>query len=124
MEQLMNDRRYIAIGTNAKGSLWAGHFGMSPRFAIYSPTGELVEVCPNPYGAGNGPAAHHDDPRLIVALLHDCGVFIARRMGDNSRRNLVEGQGVRPVLTDAKTVETALHAYLSSLATQEGVEVA
>ena len=124
MEQTMNDRRYIAIGTNTEGSLWSGHFGMSPRFAIYSPTGELVEVRPNPYGAGNGPAAHHDNPRLIVELLHDCGVFIAQRMGDDSRRNLVERQGVRPVLTEAKTVEIALHAYLASLATQEDVEAA
>jgi len=107
--------KYIAIGVDAAGKIWAGHFGMAAVFQIYNRQGELVEVRDNPYGVKPGVRhEHHDDPKRIVKLLHDCDTFIARQMGEKSRRNLVEKQGVETVLTKEKDPQLAVKDYLQS----------
>ena len=73
-----------------------------------------MEERQNPYGAGQGTAhQHHDDPKLIIALLPECAVFIGRRMGEDSKRKLAAKFGIEAVLTTEKTPEDALRAYLA-----------
>jgi len=112
---MTTQRTRIAIATDAKGGLWGGHFGMAPIYLIFSPAGRLLEERPNPHGAGQGKAhQHHDDPRLIIDLLPECGVFIGRRMGEESKRKLARKFGIKAVLTSKKTPAEALRAYLES----------
>ncbi len=111
----MTTRQHIAIGVDQKEKIWSGHFGIAPVYHIYNQQGELVEQRANPYGAGQGQAKHHDNPQLIVDLLPDCNVFIARRMGDGSKRKLIMELGIIPMLTDETEPEAALRAYLLSL---------
>jgi len=118
----MREKSLIAIGVDREGQLWSGHFGMSPQYYLYDFDSNLVEKRPNPYGAGDGAHHHHDNPRLIVDLLPECGVFIARRMGDDSKRNLAARLGIRPVITDEKEPQAALAAYLKGARDDEDTQ--
>jgi len=112
---MTTQRTHIAIATDEKDGLWGGHFGMAPLYLIFSPAGRLLEKRPNPLGAGRGKAhQHHDDPKLIIALLPECGVFIGRSMGEESKRKLAEKFSIKAVLTTEKTPAEALRAYLES----------
>lgn len=105
---------WIAVAITEDNRMWGGHFGMAPYYALYDRQGNLVERRFNPHGAGHA-HGHHDDPRRIVALLSDCGVFIGRRMGEASRRRLVTQMGVEAVLTTERDPQAAVRAYLDSL---------
>ncbi len=107
------ERTLIAIGVATDGKLWQGHFGIAPTYFLYHPDGALVEKRANPYGAAAGEKhQHHDDPKLIIDLLPECRVFIARRMGDRSRRNLAEKFGITPIITTETTPEAAIRHFL------------
>ena len=108
-------RKYIALGVDESGTkLWNGHFGMSPQFHIYDSDGALLETRQNPYGYKKGEKhEHHDDPERIAALLHDCKTFIARRMGEKSRKQLVARTPVETVLTRETLPKEAIRAYLA-----------
>jgi len=110
----MPEKPFIAIGvTKDRAGVWAGHFGMAPFYFIYDQQGQLVEVRPNPHGAGSG-QGHHDDPRLIARLLSDCRVFIGRRFGHESQHKLARNLGVQPVSTAAKTPGEAIQQFLGA----------
>ena len=106
-------RTLIAVAVKEDGSLWSGHFGMAPFYNIYSADGKFTEKRENPYGAENKNHQHHDNPKLIVNFLNDCKVFIAKKMGGDSRRKLVENFGIIAFLTEADTPEKAVKQYLS-----------
>ena len=106
----MKERKYIAIGVHKdKKTVWPGHFGVSPFYYIYDFEGNLIEVKQNPYSKGQ----HHDDPNLIVNLLDECKVFIARQMGETSRKKLVENLNIETYLTKTREFEKALNEFLS-----------
>ncbi len=106
-------RPYIAVAVDEEGKVWGGHFGMAPTYFVYDRRGRFVESRSNPHGARRGQkVTHHDDPRLIVNLLPDCDVFIGRRMGETSRKRLVQNLGVEPVLTDSRDPTEAVQVYL------------
>lgn len=106
-----DNRQLIAIGVSESGQVWAGHFGIAPSYHLYDRAGALVEARPNPYGASRGEKQqHHDNPSLIVDLLPECGVFIARRMG---KPQVVQSLGIEAVVTTEDTPEAALAAYLA-----------
>ena len=107
----MNERSAIAVGVNSEGKLWTAHFGMAARYEIFDRRGNLLESRANPHARTD---RHHDDAGQIVALLPECGVFIARRMGNESRRRLAEEFRVEPVLTEATKPHEAVQAYLHS----------
>lgn len=109
----MTDKPHIAVGVDGTGRLWNGHFGISPTYHIYDRAGALLEMRANPYGAGAGKQQHHDNPQLIVDLLPECGVFIARRAGEGSRRRLAEELGVQVFITGETEPEAALSAFLA-----------
>jgi|GEM_PF-1208980 len=107
------ERTLIAVGGAADGNIWPGHFGIAPVFYLYNQQGVLVEKRPNPYGAGQtGMPSHHDNPRLIVDLLPESGVFIARRMGGASKQMLVHNLNITTVLTAEKQPDVAVRHYL------------
>jgi len=109
----MQNQPFIAVGvTQDQKRVWAGHFGMAPFYFIYDRQGQLKEIRPNPYGAGQG-KGHHDDPRLIARLLPDCGVFIGRRFGHESQQKLVQNLGVQPLATEAPTPAEAIQDFLA-----------
>ena len=105
----MSEREAIAVGVDDEGQVWQAHFGMAPWYYLFSQQGELVERRANP-NAQTG--KHHDDPVRVAALLPECSVFIARRMGGQSRRRLAESLGVQPVLTEKTDPHQAVWAYL------------
>ncbi len=106
----MSERKYIAAGVGKdEKTIWVGHFGISPYYFIYDNEGNFIEKRVNPYSKGQ----HHDDPNLIVNFLNDCKVFIAKRMGEESRRKLVENLNIETYLTKTKEVEKAIEEYLS-----------
>ena len=64
---------------------------MAFQYNLYDLTGKLIEERKNPYGAGSdGNLKHHDNPTLIVDLLPDCGVYIARRRGKPVHKNFLK----------------------------------
>ena len=110
----MEEKKLIALSVNPEGKLWNGHFGMASFYYVYNREGNLLEKRENPYSAKPGVKhEHHDDPNLIVAFLADCSTFIARRMGEESRRKLASKLGVETVLTKEKEPELALKEYLN-----------
>ncbi len=105
------ERKNIAVGVNKdEKTVWRGHFGISPFYFIYDDKGNFLEKRVNPYSKGQ----HHDEPRLIVDFLSDCGVFIGKRMGDESRRKLAEVLKIETCLADTKGVQLAVKEYLSN----------
>lgn len=111
----MNDRHLIAVSVDEMGQLWHGHFGMAPFYHIYDHTGTLRATRRNPYSAGPGTHTHHDNPQLIVELLPECRVFLARRMGTHGRQRLVAEFGIVAVLTTAEELEPAIRDYLTAV---------
>ena len=105
----MNEREAIAIGVDDEGQMWQAHFGMAPWYYLFDRQGELVERRANPYARED---KHHDDAARIVALLPECSVFVARRMGAQSRRRLADSLGVQPVLTETTDPRQAVQTYL------------
>ncbi len=109
----MTKAKLIAIGVDKKGQIWGGHFGIASQYNLYDHSGNLIEERQNPYGTGSdGKHTHHDNPKLIVDLLPDCGVFIARRMGEESKKKIAQNLGVIIMITKEKDAQTALKAYL------------
>jgi len=105
----MSERKYIAVGVGKdEKSIWVGHFGISPYYFIYDTEGNFLEKRVNPYSKGQ----HHDDPNLIVNFLNDCKVFIAKRMGEESRKKLVQKLNIETFLTKMKSVDEAVKEYL------------
>ena len=105
----MNKRGTIAVGVGDEGQVWQAHFGMAPWYFLFDRQGELVERRANPYAQKS---KHHDDPLRIAAHVPDCDVFIARRMGEQSRHRLKESLGIQPVLTRATDPHQAVRAFL------------
>ncbi len=103
-------RRLIAVATDKDGKkIWRGHFGMSPFYTVFDEDGNFVEKRVNPY-AKEG--KHHDDPNLIVNLLSDVSLFIAKNMGHKSREKLTKELGVKSILVDLDNIDEALRYYL------------
>ena len=109
----MNEQDTIAVGVDDDGRIWPAHFGMAPWYYVFDSHGELIERRANHHAQTD---KHHDDPARIVALLPECTVFIAHRMGDRSRRRLAESLGIQPVLT----VETAPHQAAKAYPKEQG----
>ena len=97
----------IAVGADEQGALWEEHFGISPLYHVYDTTGVLMEKRPNPHAS----AGHHGNPSLIIEVLKDCGVWIARTVG---KKQEAEELGIRVSITQAATVEDAVSEYLRS----------
>ena len=99
----------IAVATGSDGrSIWNGHFGVSPVYSIFDQDGNLVKQVENPYSKDK----HHDNPDLIVNLLSDVDIFIAKNMGKKSRERLTKVLGVKSMLVDAKNIFEAIDHYL------------
>ncbi|MEN8193262.1 MAG: NifB/NifX family molybdenum-iron cluster-binding protein [Bacteroidota bacterium] len=111
----MNSQHNIAVAVNKNDKIWPGHFGISPHYNIYDRDKNLIEKRLNPHGAGNSSHGHdHDDdqPKFIKEVLHDCNVFIGKRMGDKSKLMLAEKLGITTILTKQPDPEKALEEYL------------
>ncbi len=105
-------REYIAVATDKdKRSLWNGHFGMAPIYSVFDYEGNLVQQRENPYAKGD---KHHDDPALIAEFLSDVETFIARRIGEKSRRRLIEEFDIEPVLVDFNNIYDAVGYFIEA----------
>lgn len=102
------DRELIVLGVDRDGQMWNADFGMSPLYHIYDRAGNLVEKRANPYAT----RPHHGNPKLIVDLLPECGVFIGRKMG---KPEMLRKMGIQPVFTEEKDPQVALAAYLETV---------
>ena len=102
-------RSAIAVAVGKDGRVWKSHFGMAPFYWIFDAEGHLLERRENPHARKR----HPDDPGRIVDLLPECGTFIGRRMGDESRRRLAGSLGVKPMLVTEEDPLAAVRAYLA-----------
>ncbi len=108
---------FIAVATNTDGkSIWNGHFGVSPIYSIFDENGNFIKQIENPHSKDK----HHDDPDLIVSLLKDIDIFIAKNMGRKSRERLTKTLGVKSILVNAKDIYEAINYYLEA---KKNVEV-
>ncbi len=111
----MKEHQFIAIGVDQKKQIWKGHFGMAFQYNIYDTSGRLIEERKNLYVVGSSEnVKHHDDPTLIVDLLPDCRVFIARRMGKASAQKLSQKLGVETVIMEELDPQAAIDTYLTN----------
>lgn len=104
------NKEYIALGVDGDGQMWDDHFGMSPQYYIYDRAGALVEKRLNPYGVGGDQDKHHGTPQLIVDLLPECGIFIARHMDQPGK---IAKMGVQLIMTEERDPQAAIAVYLS-----------
>jgi predicted Fe-Mo cluster-binding NifX family protein len=111
-QPMTTERIHIAIGIENEETLWIDHFGEAPFFAIYDHSGTLIALRANPYSGAGHEKKHHGNPQQIIALLPECGVFIAHSMG---KRKTIAEQGIQTVLTTAQTPLDALQAYLANV---------
>jgi predicted Fe-Mo cluster-binding NifX family protein len=108
---MSENKAYIAVPVDKDGvTVWDDHFGEAPQFYIYDRGGALVTQRANPHWQDDHD--FHTGPARMVDLLPECGVFIARHMG-NGRHVLAERFGVQSTITTETTVEAALRAYLA-----------
>jgi len=54
-------------------------------------------------------------PRTIAEILPECDTYLARRMGSQSRKKLMEEMGVTPVLVSETDPKTAVREYLKGV---------
>lgn len=109
----MSNQNNIAVAVNKNDKIWPGHFGIAPHYNIYSQEKILVEKRLNPHGAGNSSHNHDDNqPKLIKEILHDCVVYIGKRMGEKSKLKLAEKLGVTTILTKETDPVEAIEEYL------------
>jgi len=102
---------YIAVSVaQNEEKLWDDHFGEAPYFHIYNRHGQLIEKRDNPYWHEDHDV--HTGPKKMADLLPECGVFIARAMGEG-QKILPKKFGVQPFITTETTVQAALQAYLA-----------
>jgi len=101
----------IAVAVNKNTKLWPGHFGIAPYYNIYDRNKNLIEKRLNPHGSNH---SHEDDnqPKMIKEILHDCNVFIGKRMGEKSKLKLAEKLGVTTILTKETDPVKAIEDYL------------
>ncbi len=104
------DRKNIAVAVDENGTLWKGHFGIAPFYRIYNEEKKFIEQRENPYGANSENHSHHDNPKMIIGFLNDCKIFVARRMGQESRIKLKENFGIIPFLTEISLPNEAVES--------------
>ncbi len=106
----------IAVGVNKLDKVWHGHFGISPYFLIYNNDGEMIEKRINPHGAGQGHKHDHgdDQPFLIKEILHDCNIFVGKKMGEGSKLKLAQKLGVETVLTENAEPQEVVNGILKN----------
>ncbi len=105
-------RQYIAVAAyQDEERLWDKHFGMSPIYLVFDYDKRHVRTVENPYAKAD---AHHDDPERIVELLYDAETFIAKTMGERSRRRLINEFNIETVLVDTDYVADALEFYVEA----------
>lgn len=110
----MNETKpYLAVAAdNDQVHVWDDHFGEAPLFYVFDADGRLVETRANPYWDAEHEHGQHTGQQRMMMLLPDCGVFIARHMGNGQR--VLEGRhGVEPFITTETTILGAVQAYLS-----------
>ena len=106
---------FIAVGVNKLDKIWHGHFGVSPYFQIYNAGGELIEKRINPHGLGHqGKHTHGDEQHLLVKeILHDCKIFVGKKMGEGSQQKLSQKLGIETVLTEKTDPEEVVKEILN-----------
>lgn len=105
----------IAVGVNRLDKIWHGHFGVSPYFQIYNAVGEIVDKRINPHGIGHeGKHIYDDDQHLLVKeILHDCKIFVGKRMGEGSQLKLSQKLGIETVLTEKSEPQEVVKEILN-----------
>ncbi|WP_198018141.1 methyltransferase domain-containing protein [Hippea jasoniae] len=103
-------RKNVALGVDVdKKTLWSKHFGMSPYYLVFDRDGNFIREVENPFAKQK---KHHDDPSLIVELLDDVFLFIAKAMGQKSRQRLTNEFKIETLITDKNSVDDAIAYYL------------
>jgi len=107
--------KLIAVAVDENENVWKGHFGISPSFMLFDDKGNLVASRENPYSPRRGEQhKSHDDPKLIVSLLNDCSIFIAKRMGDKSKKNLAGKMNITAFITEKENPLQAVKEFLEN----------
>lgn len=77
----------IAIGIDSDSQIHKGHFGDSPRFAVYDLKDEQViktDERRNPFTEDEDGNVHHGKVKGITSFLPDCDIFLGNGFGMHS----------------------------------------
>ena len=116
----------IAVVSN-DGEIISAHFGRAQYYVVITVedgqiTGRELREKPvhshrhgehhhhEEHGHGTGPGAEERHAGMIE-VIRDCDVLVARGMGMGAYENLKQA-GIRPILTDIRTVDEAVQAFL------------
>lgn len=104
------------------GSTISEHFGRARYFEVLTvENGRITHRERREKGGHHtftgehGGGHHHDHDhkhQLMMEPILDCSVLIARGMGNGAHQHLTT-MGIRPVLTDVRTIEEAAVAYIA-----------
>jgi predicted Fe-Mo cluster-binding NifX family protein len=104
----------IAVGTDDKKTIRKKHFGESRYFLVIEILNAQIvgkDLRNNPYFEGEKPGAHHGQAEVIMKLLGDCELFMARSFGKISVRD-ISIRGIDCITTRKESVDQAISAYL------------
>jgi len=104
----------IAIATDDGKTIRKGHFGSSRYYQVIEIlNGEINgrELRTNPHVEIENTTGHHGEAGKIVALLKDCGLFIAGSMGKKCSSE-ISAKHIDCIITIFKTVDFAVSKYL------------
>jgi predicted Fe-Mo cluster-binding NifX family protein len=102
----------VAVATNNNTTV-SQHYGRARHYLVLTVEGGEVVERDVRHRPGSGPEVGQDptrrssgDGRSRAAVVADCEALIAGGMGSGAYENLMRA-GVKPVLTDERTVDTA-----------------
>jgi wyosine [tRNA(Phe)-imidazoG37] synthetase (radical SAM superfamily) len=105
----MHERTAIAVAMDAQGRVWKDDFCTAPCYMIFDQRGEPVEKRVNPYMEDQRCC---DAGVLFTDLLGECGVVVAWKVENETRRRLIESLAITPVLTEVEDPLEAVQGHL------------
>lgn len=112
----MGTKNYIAVAVNKNDKIWYGNFGISPYYMLFDSLGDIVGKRINPHGVGQSRFLDYsENPPRIIDLLHDCIIFVGKKMGDKSHQLLSEKYGIKTIVTQEDDPKISVKFLLNSV---------
>jgi predicted Fe-Mo cluster-binding NifX family protein len=104
----------IAVGTDDKRTIHKGHFGDSRHYLVIEILNAQIvakDLRDNANVKGEKAEARHGQSVLIIELLGDCALFMAKRFGKSSVQE-ISSRGIDCITTNIEDIDQAVSFYL------------